>query len=106
VATAKSLNPLSKAEVDQMEAANIWWVEDNKIHVLLKNPTKYPIKQFSFALSDTDCKGSGKKRLLQFQLPTMLEAENSVVYSSELPFDYAKVIGKGTKCGVIENANF
>ena len=104
LATDKTLTPLSKAEIEQMEAANIWWVEDNKIHVLLKNPTKHPINQFTFVLSDTDCKGSGKKRLLQFELPSLLEAENSVVYSSELPFDYSKVIGKGTKCGVIESA--
>lgn len=100
----ESLKLLSKAEVDQIESSNTWWVEENKIHVLLKNPTKHSIKQFTFTLSDKDCKGSGKKRLLQFQLPTMLEAENTVVYSSELPFDYTKVIGKGTKCGVIESA--
>jgi hypothetical protein len=99
-----SLKSLSKTEVDQMEASNTWWVEDNKIHVFLKNPTKHSIKKFSFSLSNTDCKGNGKKMLLQFQLPTTLEAENSVVYSSELPFNYVKVIGKGTKCGVLEEA--
>jgi hypothetical protein len=103
--TEASQKSLSKTEVDQMEAENIWWVEENKIHVLLKNPTKKSIKQISFSLSDSDCKGSGKKRFLQFELPTKLEAENSVVYSSELPFDYLKVIGKGTKCGVIEGVN-
>jgi hypothetical protein len=102
--TETSPKSLSRTEVDQMEAENIWWVEENKIHVLLKNPTKKSIKQISFSLSDSDCKVSGKKRFLQFELPTMLEAENSVVYSSELPFDYLKVIGKGTKCGVISNA--
>jgi hypothetical protein len=99
-----SLKSLSKTEVDQMEASNTWWVEDNKIHIFLKNPTKHSIKKFSFSLSNTDCKGNGKKMLLQFQLPTTLEAENSVVYSSELPFNYVKVIGKGTKCGVLEEA--
>jgi hypothetical protein len=103
--TETSPKSLSRTEVDQMEAENIWWVEENKIHVLLKNPTKKSIKQISFSLSDSDCKVSGKKRFLQFELPTMLEAENSVVYSSELPFDYLKVIGKGTKCGVIEGVN-
>ena len=103
--TETSLKSLSKTEVDQMEAENTWWVEENKIHVLLKNPTKKSIKQISFSLSDSDCKVSGKKRFLQFELPTMLEAENSAVYSSELPFDYLKVIGKGTKCGVIEAVN-
>jgi hypothetical protein len=97
-----SFKSLSKTEVDQIEAANTWWVEENKIHVLLKNPTKHSIKEFTFSLSDADCKSSGKKRLLQFQLPTMLEDENSVVYSSELPFNYLKAIGKGSKCGVIE----
>ena len=102
----ESLKSLPKAEVDQMEAANIWWVEDNKIHVFLKNHTKHSIKKFSFSLSNSDCKGNGKKMLLQFQLPTNLEAENSVVYSSELPFNYVKIIGKGTKCGVLEEATW
>lgn len=106
VANDKSLKPLSKVEVEQMEASNIWWVEDNKIHVLLKNPTKQPIKQINFSLSDSDCKGNGKKKLLQFELPTMLEAESSFVYSSELPFNYLRTIGKGIKCGVIEEVYF
>lgn len=106
VTNEKSLRSLTKVEVDLMEAANIWWVEENKIHVFLKNPTKYSIKQLNFELSDGDCKKSGKKRMLQFQLPTNLETESSVVYSSELPFDYMKEIGKGIKCGVVENAYF
>ena len=105
-AAESSLKSLSKVEVDQMEASNIWWIEDNKIHVLLKNPTKHRIKKFTFALSDTHCEGKGNKKLLQFELPTLLEAENSIVYSSELPFDYRKVIGKGTKCGVIKQVYF
>ena len=102
--TDKTLKPLFKVEVDEMEVSNIWWVEENKIHIFLKNPTKHSIKQFSFSLSDTDCKSNGKKRVLHFELPSMLEAENSVVYSSELPFNYLKAIGNGTKCGVIESA--
>ena len=106
VTNENSLRSLTKVEVDLMEAANIWWVEENKIHVFLKNPTKYSIKQLNFELSDGDCKKSGKKRMLQFQLPTNLETESSVVYSSELPFDYMKEIGKGIKCGVVENAYF
>lgn len=102
VSTEKTLKPLSKVEVDQMETSNIWWVEDNNINVFLKNPSRHSIKQFSFSMSDSDCKGNGKKRLLQFKLPTTLEADSSVVYSSELPFNYLKTIGKGSKCGVIE----
>lgn len=102
----KTLKPLLKVEVDQMESSNTWWIEDNKIHIFLKNPTKRTLKQISFSLSESDCKGNGKKKLLQFELPTMLEAESSVVYSAELPFNYLKTIGKGIKCGVIEEVYF
>ena len=98
--------PFSKAVVDQMESTNIWWVSKNKINVLLNNPTDRPVKNVVFTLSETGCKGGGKKRAFSFDLPTPLEAQNSVIYNGELPIAYDKVYGKGQRCGLVEGAKY
>ena len=38
------------------------------------------------------------------QLLMNLEAQNSAIYSGQLPFNYNKEIGKGTRCGLIKGA--
>jgi hypothetical protein len=95
---------VNKAVIDLMESTNIWWVSKNKINVLLKNPTDRRVKKVVFTLSETGCKGGGKKRAFSFDLPTPLEAQNSVIYNGELPIAYDKVYGKGQRCGLIEGA--
>ena len=100
--TNSSLKQDSKSVADQMESASIWWVEENKIHVMLKNPTDHNIKRVVFSLSEADCKSAAKKRYMTFELPIALEANKTTVYSGELPFNYTKVYGKGIKCGLIE----
>jgi len=96
--------PVNKAVVDQMESTNIWWVSKNKINVLLKNPTDRSVKNVVFTLSETDCKGVGKKRVFSFDLPSPLEAQKSVIYIGELPIAYDRVYGKGPRCGLVEGA--
>lgn len=92
--------------VERMEDANKWWIENNKLSVLVFNPTKSDLKEIVFELSSTDCKTEGgKKRLLSLPLHAYLEANNSAIYSGQLPFNYDKAIGKGTRCGVIKVAN-
>lgn len=104
-AQSSNTKTLDSLYVQQMEAANIWWVEGNKLSVLVLNPTKSDLKEVVFELSTTDCKTEGgKKRLLALPLLVNLEASNSAVYNGELPFNYDKVIGKGTRCGIIRNA--
>ena len=94
----------SKSVADQMESVSIWWVVESQLHIMLKNPTDHPIKRVVFTLSETDCKSNGKKRYMTFDLPIVLEAEKTAVYSGELPFNYSKVYGKGIRCGLIEGA--
>jgi len=101
------LNSLDAFSVQKMEAANKWWVEDNKLSVLVMNPTKFDLKEVVFELSTTDCKtDGGMKRQLSLPLLANLEAKNSAIYSGQLPFNYNKVLGKGTRCGVIKAAAF
>lgn len=98
----KSLN---NELVQRMEDANKWWVEDNKLSVLIVNPTNLKLKEIHFELSTTDCKTeSGVKHLLSIPLLANLEANNAAIYSGQLPFEYSKVIGKGTRCGMISAA--
>jgi hypothetical protein len=104
-ARTSDLKPLDIEFIQRMEEANKWWVEDNKIYVLLVNPIKSDLKEIVFELSDTDCKTEGaKKRLLVMPLLANLESKNSAIYSGQLPFNYDKVIGKGTRCGLIRSA--
>lgn len=102
-----SVKFLDKSLVQRMEDANKWWVEKNKLSVLVLNPTKSELKEVVFELSTTDCKTeNGKKRLLSLPLHVNLEANNSAIYRGELPFNYDKAIGKGTRCGVIKSATY
>jgi hypothetical protein len=97
--------PLDNQSVQKIEATNEWWTEDNTIFVLVLNPTDSELKEIVFELSTTDCKSEdGKKRLLSLQLLKNLEAQNSAIYSGQLPFNYNKEIGKGTRCGLIKHA--
>ena len=96
---------LDSQTVQKIEATNEWWTEENKIFVLVSNPTASELKEIVFELSTTDCKSEiGKKRLLSLQLLKNLEAKNSAIYSAQLPFNYNKEIGKGTRCGLIKGA--
>ena len=71
------------------------------------NPIDANLKEVVFELSTTDCKtDGGKKRLLSLPLLANLEAKNSAIYSGQLPFNYNKVIGIGTRCGVIKAASY
>jgi hypothetical protein len=93
--------------VQRMEDVNKWWVENNKLSVLVLNPINSDLKEVVFELSSTDCKTeNGQKHLLSMPLFANLEANNTAVYSGQLPFDYEKVIGKGTRCGVIKDASY
>lgn len=106
-AQSTNTKTLDSLYVQQMEAANKWWVEDNRLSVLVRNPTKSDLKEVVFELSTTDCKTEGgKKRLLALPLLVNLEANNSAVYRGQLPFNYDKVIGRGTRCGVIKAASY
>ena len=100
---AKSLDSQS---VQKIEATNEWWTEENNIFVHVSNPTASVLKEIVFELSTTDCKSEigNKKRLLSLQLLKNLEASNSAIYSGQLPFNYNKEIGKGTRCGIIKAA--
>ena len=103
--TNSSLKQDSKSVADSMESASIWWVEENKIHVMLKNPTDHNIKRVVFSLSESDCKSDSKKRYMTFELPIALEANKTHVYSGELPFNFYESKVKGMRCGLIEGAN-
>ena len=99
------LKSIDSQSVQKIEATNEWWTEENKIFVHVSNPTASELKEIFFELSTTDCKNSmGKKRLLSVKLLKNLEAKNSAIYSAQLPFNYNKEIGKGTRCGLIKGA--
>ena len=103
--TNQQLKPIGSLSVQKMEAANKWWVENDTLSVLVMNPTDSKLKEVVFELSTTDCKtDGGKKRLLSLPLLANLEAKNSAIYSGKLPFNYNKVIGNGTRCGLIKAA--
>jgi ATP-dependent protease ClpP protease subunit len=98
----KSIDALS---VQKMEAANKWWVVGDTLSVLVMNPIDAQLKEIVFELSTTDCNTEGgKKRMLTLPLLANLEAKNSAIYSGQLPFNYNKVIGKGTRCGIVRKA--
>ena len=98
---------LDSKTVQKIEATNEWWTEENKIFVHVSNPTTSVLKEIVFELSTTECKSEiGKKRLLSLQLLKNLEAKNSAIYSAQLPFNYNKEIGKGTRCGLIKQAYY
>ncbi len=99
------LKSIDMDSVRKMEAANIWWVEGDALSVLASNPIDVNLKEIYFELSTTNCGTSGgKKRLLSVPMLVNLEERNSAVYSGQLPFNYEKIIGKGTRCGVIKAA--
>lgn len=103
----QELNQIDALSIQKMEAANKWWVETDKntLSVLVLNPMDSNLKVVIFELSTTDCKtDGGKKRLLSLQLLANLEAKNSAIYSGQLPFNYNKAIGNGTRCGLIKAA--
>jgi hypothetical protein len=103
--SGSQLKPLDALSVQRMESANKWWVENDTLSVLVMNPIDANLKEVVFELSTTDCNiDSGKKRLLSLPLLANLEANNSAIYSGQLPFNYNKVIGKGSRCGVIKAA--
>ena len=104
-ARTTNFQPLHAELVHNMEDANKWWVEDNKLSVLVVNPTKTELKQIVFELSNADCNTEGsKKYLLSIPLIVNLEPKNSAIYNGQLPFDYSKLIGKGSRCGIIKAA--
>jgi hypothetical protein len=101
----QELKQIDALSVQKMEASNKWWVENDTLSVLVMNPIDSNLKEVVFELSTTDCKtDEGKKRLLNLPLLANLEAKNSAIYSGQLPFKYNKVIGNGTRCGLIKAA--
>jgi len=100
----KKLKPLSTEDVKKIEAKNEWWVTNNKISILLVNPTDQDIKKITFSLSNADCHHTSKKVYLSLDLVEPLDRYRAVVYSGLLPFDYVKEYGNGERCGVIEEA--
>lgn len=101
----QELKQIDALSVQKMEAANKWWVENDTLSVLVMNPIEANLKEVVFELSTTDCKtDGGKKRLLTLPLIANLAAYDNAIYSGQLPFNYNKVIGIGTRCGVIKAA--
>lgn len=103
---SSQLHSVDTVSVQKLEASNKWWVEDDTLLVLVSNPIDSKLKEIVFELSTAECDlgDGGKKRLLSLPLLANLEGQNSAVYSGKLPFNYSKVIGKGTRCGVIKAA--
>jgi hypothetical protein len=106
LAASSSKKLLSAQEVAQLEKTNKWWVEGNTINVLVSNPSNQQLNEIQFNLSTTDCQSKGTERVLRMSLTANLEERNSAVYSGQLPFNYDKIIGKGTRCGVIKAASY
>jgi len=99
------INSLSKSEVEKIEKTETWFVEGNKLSVFLINKSRYDLKEIIFSISIVDCKSKeANSKYLSIPFNYNLEAENSAVYSGQLPFDYNKVFGKGNKCGLIKAA--
>lgn len=103
----QQLKQIDALSVQKMEAANKWWVENDTLSVLVMNPNHANLKEVVFELSTTDCKtDGGKKRLLTLPLIANLAANDNAIYSGQLPFNYNKVIGIGTRCGLIKAASY
>jgi hypothetical protein len=100
----KKLKPLATEDVKKIEAKNEWWVTNNKISIVLANPTDRDIKKITFSLSNSYCDQHGKKVYLSLDLIEPLDRYRAVVYSGLLPFDYNKEYGAGEKCGIVEEA--
>ncbi len=88
----------------KLEESNVWWVSDNKLYIVLKNPSDKDIKRLTFSLTENECAKKGNKRFMTLELLEPLDRYRKVLYSGPLPFDYDKEIGKGERCGVIEEA--
>lgn len=86
-----------------VEDNNIWWSSDGKFFIRLYNPSVANILGFNFSIADSNCAaGSYNKILIHFDLKDEpLLPYSYGIYSAGWPFDYSKVIGSGTKCGIV-----
>ena len=102
----KTLVPIDKDDVNLMEATNVWWAwkKRNTIYVHLANPTRHTIKRITFSISNDNCIKNGTKRFVSLDLIEPLDRYRAAVYSGSMPFNYAKEVGDGEKCGIVEEA--
>lgn len=99
-----SPNILSTNLVAKIEAMNTWWVSDNKLFVRFYNPHIKPLLKTVFYFSKSPCSTPKNKIWVEINFNHALTPNESAVYIGELPFDYAKYIGKESACGTVEMA--
>lgn len=102
----KTLTPIDKDDVKLMEATNVWGVSQkrNELYVHLANPTRHTIKRITFSISNENCVKNGTKRFVSLDLIEPLDRYRAAVYSGSMPFNYAKEVGDGERCGTVEEA--
>jgi len=99
----KTMKLLTAEIAQQMEATNVWWVSNNKLYIVLKNPSDKEIKKVRFSLTENECVKNGSKLFMTLELLEPLDRYRTVVYTGLLPFDYNKEYGAGEKCGIVED---
>jgi hypothetical protein len=100
-----SISSLPTLEIEALESTNVWWVQGNKLFLRVFNTTDVALNDIKFSFSSTPCEANNKKIWVSVFLDRSLESKTEKVFQGMLPFDYTKVIGGGTKCGLIEGAN-
>jgi hypothetical protein len=104
-AADQSTGPAISAKVTEaIEAAGLWWIAENTLHMRVVNPARQPVATLRFQVSSTDCNSAGELRELTLRLLAPLEPGRTVVYVGKLPFDYARVYGRGKRCGTVTQA--
>lgn len=97
---------MSKGDVNLIEENNLWWVEQNKIFIKIINHTGNIINGVVFDLAQSKCGTLMQQNELHLIFKfdaSMLQPYSSVVYASELPFDYKQYFGTGVNCGVVSH---
>jgi hypothetical protein len=89
--------------VSTVEEKNIWWSTGDKFYIRLYNPSEATFLGFNFSIADSKCSiSSSNKILIHFDLRNApLLPFSYDIYSASWPFDYSKVFGSGTKCGIV-----
>ncbi len=105
-APANVTNMAAAKDVDALEASNVWWVKGNEFFIRVFNVTSSSVKGVNFSFSSSPCHSSNKKKWVTIQFERPLEPKVEAVFHGVLPFNYRSSIGEGTKCGLIEGANF
>lgn len=97
---------LPKQISDLLEANEFWWVEKNRLTIIIGNYQSEAVSNVVFSLQKGDCDVPAKE-ITYLNLDfghRLLQANSRIAYVSDLPFNYKEKFGGELICGLVISA--